>query len=72
MQRIPGWSHASLGSLFRDKVVSGEMNLVDAQNLRDTIAAGQMVETVIDEIITTAITPVDYYTFSLILLFQLG
>lgn len=48
------------------------MNLVDAQNLRDTIAAGQMVETVIDEIITTAITPVDYYTFSLILLFQLG
>ncbi|KAK7604835.1 hypothetical protein V9T40_006021 [Parthenolecanium corni] len=44
LHRIPGWIHISTGELLRGKVDARDWSLEEAQNLRDTIAAGEMVE----------------------------
>lgn len=46
LHRIPGWIHISTGELLRGKVDARDWSLEEAQNLRDTIAAGEMVEMV--------------------------
>lgn len=46
IRRVPGWTHISLGALLRGKVDRRELPIEEAQKLRDTIAAGEMVDKV--------------------------
>lgn len=46
LRRVPGWAHISMGNLLRSAVDSRDFTIEEAQKLRDTIAAGEMVDKV--------------------------
>lgn len=46
VRRVPGWAHISVGLLLRQRVGSRDIPLAEAQSLKNTIAAGELVDKV--------------------------
>ncbi|XP_065199717.1 adenylate kinase isoenzyme 5 isoform X2 [Planococcus citri] len=44
LRRLPGWSHISMGGVLRAMVNSRDIPIEEAQRVRDTISAGEMVD----------------------------
>lgn len=50
LRRLPGWIHISMGGVLRALVNSRDIPIEEAQKIRDSISAGEMVDKVIENV----------------------